>query len=297
MKGFLNYSQPIYVPWETEELNQAAIKVIVRREDQNHPFVSGNKWWKLKYNLLHAIDEKYETIVTFGGAYSNHLYATAAACYELGLKSVGIVRGEETLPLNSTLTVVKQRGMMLHYISREAYQKKSEPEFLKSLEEKFGRCFIIPEGGTNEYAIRGCEEFGREILKIDFDYCCLPVGTGGTIAGIINAFGSKRKIIGIPVLKGGGFLNDEIKRHLKSDHPNWQLMLDYHWGGYAKSNSKLNKFIEKIASNGIQTEFVYSGKLFWAVQDLVSKHFFDRGSTVLVLHTGGLRSTLSGAAF
>lgn len=293
MKGFLNYSQPNSQSWETAESIKAGVKIIVRREDQNHPFVSGNKWWKLKYNLLHAIGEQYETIVTFGGAYSNHIYATAAACKALGLKAVGIIRGERTLPLNSTLSFANSCGMVLEYTSREAYRKKSALEFLKSLEEKFGRCFIIPEGGTNEFAVRGCEELGQEILKTDFDYCCLPVGTGGTIGGIINAFEGHRKIIGIPILKDGNFLNNEIKKYLQSNYSNWQLLLDYHFGGYAKSTHELEAFIQLTASYGIQTEFVYSGKLFWAVSDLVVKGFFERGSTVLVLHTGGMRSALS----
>jgi 1-aminocyclopropane-1-carboxylate deaminase len=292
MNDFLNYRQPIHQPWETEESYKADIKIIVRREDQNHPFVSGNKWWKLKYNLIQALEEKHETIITFGGAYSNHIYATAAACKELGLKSVGIIRGEETLPLNSTLAFAKECGMRLEYISREAYRKKSESLFLKSLEEKFGRCFIVPEGGTNELAIRGSKELGHELLKTDFDYCCLPVGTGGTIAGIINAFEGRRKIIGIPVLKDGGFLNTEIKKCLHSDYHNWQLLLDYHFGGYAKTTPELNYSIEQTKSNGIPTEFVYTGKLFWAVQDTIRKKIFEHGSTVLVLHTGGLRNTM-----
>jgi 1-aminocyclopropane-1-carboxylate deaminase len=148
---------------------------------------------------------------------------------------------------------------------------------------------VIPEGGTNSLAIRGSEELGHEILKTDFDFCCLPAGTGGTIAGIINAFEGERKIIGVPVLKNGGFLSDEIKRYLKSDFNNWQLFLEYHHGGYAKTSGELNQFIEQLKFAGIPTEFVYSGKLFWAVQDLLSKNFFPPGSRVLVLHTGGLR--------
>lgn len=291
MKGFLNYRQPPYQVWETEESNRAGVKIIVRREDQNHSFVSGNKWWKLKYNLLHAIEEKHDTVLTFGGAYSNHIYATAAACQELGLKSVGIIRGEETLPLNSTLSFAREKGMILRYVTRQAYRKKTEHEFLRELEETVGRCFLIPEGGTNSFAVRGCEELGNNILNTEFDYCCLPVGTGGTLAGLINAFQGARKIVGIPILKDGGFLINEIKKYLKSDYPNWQFLLDYHSGGYAKSNGQLDRFIEKIATEGIQTEFVYSGKLFWAVQDLITKGFFERGSTVLILHTGGLRST------
>jgi 1-aminocyclopropane-1-carboxylate deaminase len=292
MSDFLPYQQPIIQPWQTEESQRANIKILVRREDQNNPFISGNKWWKLKYNLQHAREKKHETIVTFGGAFSNHIYATAAACKQLGLKSAGIIRGEEAQPLNSTLSFARSCGMELRYVSREVYRKKSELEFLSELEQQYQNCFIIPEGGTNELAIRGSEELGKEILKTDFDYCCLPVGTGGTLAGIINAFEGKRKIMGIPVLKDGGFLSDEIKKYLKADFTNWQLLLDYHLGGYAKTSPELNLFINHLKTAGMPTEFVYSGKLFWAVQDLVSKNFFEPGSTVLVLHSGGLRPAM-----
>jgi 1-aminocyclopropane-1-carboxylate deaminase len=292
MSEFLPYQQPIIQPWQTEESQRARVKILVRREDQNHPFVSGNKWWKLKYNLLQAIREKHKTIITFGGAYSNHIYATAAACHALGLQSVGFIRGEATLPLNSTLSFARSCGMELHYVSRDVYRKKSEPEFLKLIEQQYKNGFNIPEGGTNELAIRGSEEFGKEVLKTDFDYCGLPVGTGGTIAGIINAFTGKRKIIGIPVLKDGGFLADEIKKYLLADFTNWHLVLDYHLGGYAKTSPELNRFIDQTKADGIPTEFVYSGKLFWAVRDLLRKNFFEAGSTVLLLHTGGLRPSM-----
>jgi 1-aminocyclopropane-1-carboxylate deaminase len=292
MSNFLPYQSPGIQPWKTEESERAGVKIMVRREDQNHPFVSGNKWWKLKYNLLQAIAERHDTVLTFGGAFSNHIYATAAAGKELGLKSVGIIRGEEALPLNATLAFARSSGMELQFISREAYREKTEPEFLQSLEQKFGRCLIVPEGGTNALAIRGSEELGRKMLKTDFDFCCMPVGTGGTMAGIINAFEGKRKIIGIPVLKDGSFLNDEIKKYLTSAFNNWQLVLDYHFGGYAKTSTELNHFIEQTKTDCIPTEFVYSGKLFWAVQDLIRKKFFPEGSTVLVLHTGGLRASV-----
>lgn len=255
----------------------------------NHPFVSGNKWWKLKYNLMEAVQNNGDTVLTFGGAYSNHIYATAAACNELRIKSIGVIRGEEVRPLNSTLASADRCGMKFHFVSRADYRRKNEPAFLSLLEEKFGRCFIIQEGGTNDLAVRGTEELGNELNKIEFDYLCLPVGTGGTIAGIIKALDGKRKIIGIPVLKDGRFLKDGIQKFLPREINNWELMVDYHHGGYAKTTPHLDAFIQDLRHYDLETEHVYSGKLLWAVTDLIKNGFFKKGSTVLVLHTGGLR--------
>ncbi len=282
-------TQVLKIPAATEH----NINLLVRREDLNHPVVSGNKWWKLKYNLLEARQKNYQAVLTFGGAYSNHIYATAAACKELGLKSIGIIRGEELPgpePINSTLLFAKQCGMQLHFISRTDYRKKTENTFLTSLEEKFGRCFIIPEGGTNSLAVQGCAELGKLLVETKFDYLCLPVATGGTIAGIVNAFDGERKIVGLPVLKDGGFLKDEIQKLVSSSWNNWELFLDYHHGGYAKTSLRLNSFINELAQYDIPTEPVYSAKLFWAVFDLLKKGYFERGSTVMILHTGGLRN-------
>jgi 1-aminocyclopropane-1-carboxylate deaminase len=286
---WISYQNPIIQPLEIPALAGSKVRVLVRREDQNHPLVSGNKWWKLKYNLQHALEQKHNTALTFGGAYSNHIYATAAACRELGLKSIGVIRGEEVRPLNDTLAFAEACGMQFYFVSRTDYREKQSPTFIKSLEEKFGRCYIIPEGGTNALAVKGCEEFGQLVLADECDYVCLPVGTGGTIAGIINAFEGKRKIIGIPVLKDGGFLIDEIQNLITPRFNNWQLLLDYHHGGYAKTSPELNQFIQNLSSLNIPTEQVYSGKLFWAVFDLIKKGFFEEGSTVMILHTGGLR--------
>src|SRR5882724_4047519 len=164
----------------------AGIKFLVKKEYQNHPTVSGNKWWKLKYNLEEVQRLEYKTILTFGGAFSNHIYATAAAAKEFGLNSIGIIRGEETLPLNETLAFAKSCGMKLHYVSREEYREKNTPKISEQLKQQFGNFYTIPEGGTNLLAVKGCEEFAREkLLPLDFDYLCLPVGTGGTMAGII----------------------------------------------------------------------------------------------------------------
>jgi 1-aminocyclopropane-1-carboxylate deaminase len=287
---WISYQKPSIQEVRLQELQGVGIKLLLWREDQNHPKVSGNKWWKLKYNVQEAVRQKRGTILTFGGAYSNHIYATAAACHELGLKSIGIIRGEEVLPLNETLTFAREHGMQLNFVSRESYRKKNDPEFVKALENKFGRCFIIPEGGTNDLAVRGTEELGKNLLETEFDYLCLPVGTGGTMVGIVNAFEGQRKIVGVPVLKDGEFLNDEIKKFVKAEYANWQLRTEYHFGGYAKRSPELMQFISNMREQGIPLEFVYSGKLVWAVVDLAKKGFFEKGSTVMMLHTGGLRS-------
>src|SRR6185369_7976257 len=161
----------------------AGVRILIKREDLNHPIVSGNKWWKLRYNLEEAEKLGTRTLLTFGGAYSNHIYASAGASKELELRGIGVIRGEEVLPLNSTLGFAKDCRMKLHFVSREEYRKKSEENFIERLKEKFGNFYLIPEGGSNELAVKGCTEFVREkLLSIEFDYMCLPVGTGGTMA-------------------------------------------------------------------------------------------------------------------
>lgn len=284
----LQYTNTPIVEISTPETIQAGIKLRVKREDQNHPFISGNKWWKLKYNLEAAQQQGYKTLLTFGGAYSNHIYATAAAAHELGFKSIGIIRGEETLPLNATLAFAKSRGMQLHYVSREAYRHKNEDDFIEQLKNRFGDFYLIPEGGSNTLAVKGVAEFAASLQKeTEFDYICLPVGTGGTMVGMVQGTTSTR-VLGFPVLKGASFLEDEIKPY--TDSTNWRLIYDYHFGGYAKTTSILVSFIDEFEKKyNIPLDQVYTGKMLFGVFDLIGKKFFKPGSTVLVLHTGGLQ--------
>jgi 1-aminocyclopropane-1-carboxylate deaminase len=291
----LQYTNTPIIEISTPETIQAGIKLRVKREDQNHPFISGNKWWKLKYNLEAAKQQGYNTLLTFGGAYSNHIYATAAAAHELGFKSIGIIRGEETLPLNPTLAFAKSKGMQLHYVSREAYRNKYSIEFNQSLTNRFGEFYLIPEGGTNTLAIKGVAEFAQQLQReAAFDYVCLPVGTGGTIAGLIAGMNAQTQVVGISVLKNGEFLVDEVKNHLKNFshqvYGNWRIETSYHHGGYAKTNPQLFAFMDEMhANHNLPLDPVYTAKLMWAVQDMLAKGKFKRGSTVLVLHTGGLQ--------
>lgn len=285
----LSYSNTPVQEIHNALFDKAGVRVLIKREDLNHPLISGNKWWKLKYNLDEAIQLGHKTLLTFGGAYSNHIYATAAAAHELGLKSIGVIRGEETLPLNSTLSFARNRGMKLHYISREAYRSKTEEVFIDHLHQIFGDFYLIPEGGTNEHAVKGVTEFAQS-LGTDFDYLCCAVGTGGTMAGLISGTSSTKKLIGFPVLKNGEFLTVEIENLLTGKYQNWELKTDYHFGGYAKMNSQLNSFIENFNTNHqILLDPVYTGKTVFGLLDLISKNFFPKGSTVLFIHTGGVR--------
>lgn len=270
------------------------VRVFIKHEELNHPTVAGNKWWKLKYNLELAQLLSHDTVLTFGGAYSNHIYSTAAAAKELGLKSIGVIRGEETLPLNSTLAFARDCGMHLTYVSREAYRTKTEKEFIDQLINRWGNFYLIPEGGTNNLAVKGCAEFAREKLPPDVDYVCLPVGTGGTISGVIAGLQGEHEVVGISVLKGGDFLTSEIKKLVwdfsKKEYSNWTLQTDYHFGGYGKKTEGLMRFIERMElQHRIRLDYVYTGKLLAGIYDLITKGFFKKGSRILMVHTGGLR--------
>jgi len=285
----LDYIKSPIIELQHSVAQHAGIRLLIKREDQNHPFISGNKWWKLKYNLEAAQQQGYNTLLTFGGAYSNHIYATAAAAHELGLKSIGVIRGEETLPLNATLAFAKSRGMQLHYVSREAYRDKKEEAFIQKLHDQFGDFYLIPEGGTNELAVKGCAEFAAQLkAEVDFDYLCLPVGTGGTMAGMIEGLDELKKVIGFPVLKGAEFLEEEIKRY--TARKSWQLIYDYHFGGYAKLTNELMEFMDQFNKQfNIPLDQIYTAKMMFGITDLINKKFFQPSSTILAIHTGGLQ--------
>jgi 1-aminocyclopropane-1-carboxylate deaminase len=267
---------------------EAGIRVVLKREDLNHPRVSGNKWWKLKYNLDQVLRHPSKTLLTFGGAYSNHLYAAAAACHELGLRSIGVVRGEEHPLLNDTLQFVKKQGMQLHYVSRESYRHKTENDFVDNLKNEFGSFVLVPEGGSNEEAVQGASEFAAS-LDQSFDYLCCPVGTGGTLAGLIRGYNPAKTVLGFSVLKGAYGMAEEIQRWNRGKI-NWQLITDYPFGGYAKSTPELLQFITQFKANhDVPLEHVYTAKMMWGIFDLTKQGFFKRGSTLLVIHTGGLQ--------
>lgn len=275
--------------------DRAGIRLLIKREDLNHPFVSGNKWWKLKYNLEEAIRLRHKTVITFGGAYSNHIFSTAAAGKEIGLNAIGIIRGERVEPLNTTLAFAESNGMKLLFISREAYRNKGDVSFIQGLHEKFGDFFLIPEGGTNEFAVKGCKEFASEKLSsIAFDALMLPVGTGGTMAGIVAGLGDAKEILGVSVLKNGEFLRNEIQALLENNsalaYGNWSILTSYDHGGYAKVTQELLDLVTAMKKqHNLPLDTVYTGKLMSALLKETERGRFPRGSTVLALHTGGLQ--------
>lgn len=274
---------------------KAGVRILIKREDTNHPTVSGNKWWKLKYNLEQAANSAHRTILTFGGAFSNHIFATAAAARELNLQCIGVIRGEEHYPLNPTLRSATANGMKLHYVDRSAYREKTSDRFLRDLHGRYGDFLLIPEGGTNLLAVKGCTEFAEEELQgTDFDHVCLAVGTGGTIAGLVCGLKGIRNIIGVPVLKQGDLLSEDIRSLVREfssrDYGNWSLLSGYHHGGYAKSSPQLLEFISEMNTlYRLPLDHVYTGKVLWAVIKEVEAGAFKRGDTIMVIHTGGLQ--------
>lgn len=265
------------------------ITVAIRREDLIHPFVSGNKFRKLKYNLLQAKVENQDTLLTFGGAFSNHIAAVAFAGKENNFKTIGIIRGDELrdkIQENPTLKFAQENGMQFEFVSRSDYSNKENPEFIDQLKQKFESFYLIPEGGTNELAIKGCEEILTE-EDSQFDYICCAVGTGGTISGLISSTLPHQKVLGFPALKGD-FLREEICKFAKSD--NWQLVTDYHFGGYGKVNLELINFINNFSeSNKIPLDPVYTSKMAFGILDLIDKNYFPANSKILMIHTGGLQ--------
>jgi 1-aminocyclopropane-1-carboxylate deaminase len=276
---------------ESQEISLSVLKekdicLFVKRLDKVHPFISGNKWFKLKYNLIEAKKLGHDTLLTFGGAYSNHIAATAFSAKDKRFKSIGIIRGEENFPLNPTLHFARENGMELHYVSRADYRLKSTPRFLEQLKAQFGDFYLIPEGGSNELSIQGTAEILEE--NDTQDYICCPVGTGGTIAGIINTSTDKQTVLGFSAIKGIYALEKDIKNWTTKN--NYKFISNYFGRGYAKVNEGLVNFINEFnITHDIPLDAIYTGKMMMGILDLVAKDYFPRGSSILAIHTGGLQ--------
>jgi len=265
------------------------LSLFIKREDRIHPLISGNKYRKLKYNLKEAKNTGFETLITFGGAYSNHIAAMAYAGKVNRFKTIGVIRGEELFQkwqANPTLKLAHDHGMRFKFVSREAYRSKSSSAFRNELEHEFGRYYEVPEGGTNRWAIKGCEEIlGPE--DATFDVICCPVGTGGTLAGISNTARMHQQILGFPALKGD-FLQEDIRSF--APKKNWTLQTDYHFGGYAKVTRVLIDFVNDFhRSTGIPLDPVYTGKMIFGLLDMIKGNHFKAGTRILAVHTGGLQ--------
>ncbi|MDZ8136734.1 MAG: pyridoxal-phosphate dependent enzyme [Nostoc sp. DedQUE04] len=285
----------------SEIARHAGVELYVLRLDLMHPWVNGNKWFKLKYNLLEAKKKNFTTLLTFGGAYSNHIYATAAAGNLFGFRTIGVIRGEERLPLNATLSFAVQQDMQLVYLNREMYRQRNTPALEEYLRQSFGEVFIIPEGGSNLNGVRGCTEI---IDRAAFNHICVACGTATTLAGIALSLHERQRAIAFPVLKNGAFLAQEIEslltNYLASDLPSpynspasWELICDYHFGGYAKVNDELLLFSQQFTQeHGVPLDYVYTAKMFYGVMDLLQQGFFSKGDRLLLVHTGGLQGNI-----
>ena len=280
--------------------SEKQIKVFIKREDLTDEFISGNKFYKLKYNLIEAEKLGYKTLLTFGGAFSNHIHATAAAGKKYGIKTIGVIRGEEHLPLNPTLYSAQGNGMTLEYLDRKSYRNKYDETLIKKLKEKFCDFYLVPEGGSNELAIKGVAEI-IPAINAEFNFICSACGTGGTLAGLILGLDSKSFALGFSALKGGSFLYQNIKKLLseyqKENLTNWQINLDYHFGGYAKVNNELIEFCNEFyIKHKIEIEPIYTGKMFYGIYELIKNDFFPKHSSIIAVHTGGLQG-LNGLKF
>ena len=275
------------------------VRLLLWRDDLAHPDLPGNKARKLKYNLAAARQQGHHTLLTFGGAYSNHLAAVATAGRIFGFKTIGLVRGDAPTanPLfNPTLAQAAADGMALHYLDRSTYRQRAEPSFIAKQLARFGPAYVLPEGGTNALALPGCAELVAEIRQqTSFDALAVAVGTGGTLAGLLTGLAGEQQAIGVAALKNGGFLGAEIDALTRlageQQYTNYSLRTEYNFGGYAKYSAELLAFIRQFrVQHGVLLDPIYTSKMLFGVLDLIGKGFFARGSTVVAIHTGGLQA-------
>lgn len=290
-------------------LRRAGVHLLIKRDDllQMGPGLAlcGNKWRKLQYNLQAARDQGLETLLTFGGAFSNHIAAVAAAGAAFAFRTIGIIRGERPEGLNPTLRFAGSCGMELQFISRQAFREKQSPTFHQQLQQEFGPFYLLPEGGANALAMQGCRHIVEEAEQQagSFpDYWCCSLGTGGTFAGIAATLNGRAKALGFSALRGD-FHTEEIKRLLASSAASslprgdkrgareaWSVNTDFHFGGYARFTPYLVDFINGFRQqHGIALDPIYTGKLFYGIFQLVEEGYFPEGSTILAVHTGGLQ--------
>ncbi len=276
----------------TPLLAQKEIELWIKRDDLIHPVISGNKWRKLKYILNHALTLNAHTIVSMGGAYSNHCHALAFAGKQLNLKAKAYIRGERPKKLNPTLQDIIDWGMELTFISRSEYRQLRDFKKQDDLPTLQKGEYWLPEGGSTKLALRGVGGIINEI-ELAYDFLCVPCGTGTTLAGLINSAPTHSQVIGFSALKGADFLVKDVKKILgkdKSNRLNWSIQLDYHFGGFAKYNNDLLLFIEDFnKQHNIEIEPVYTGKMFYGLFDLIRQDYFRPGQKIVAIHTGGLQ--------
>lgn len=301
MKTELSLPSPLQDITDLLQPKNRSLKILVKRDDLIHHEISGNKWRKLHYNFENFFQGKYESLLTFGGAFSNHIAATASAGKLFNIPTIGIIRGNELRDdSNETLKKASENGMKLHFVSRDEYDLKTEKYYLEQLRIDFGNCLIIPEGGSNYLGVQGIGEIIHE-LQDEPDYIITACGTGTTAAGLLLAT-EKSIIIGIPVLKSGHFLKESIASLIyqsifdENTEPYLErldLKTEFHFGGYGKFTSELIDFMSNWKNQTlIETDQVYTGKMFYAFNALMNSDFFKPNSTIVLLHTGGLQGKL-----
>lgn len=290
----LSELQPLHHPL----FKKHKVQVEIKRDDNIHPIISGNKWRKLKYNLLHVKQaQSIKGVLSFGGSYSNHIHALAFACFQQNIPCSAIIRGEAEYANNFTLSWAKHWGMKLHFVDRKTYRRRHDSDYLVELQQKFPDYFIVPEGGSNKLAINGVSEVITELIQqTEFDTLITPVGSGGTLAGLITGdmiTSTRHKILGVAVLKHGEYLIDEVNALLPlaaKKHDQWQLLTKFHRGGYAKFSAQDSaRIIEFNQTTGVDFEPVYSGKMLLAFLDLLEQDYFSEGERIVLLHTGGMQ--------
>ncbi len=271
----------------------ASVNVFIKRIDLVHHTISGNKWFKMKHNIAEMKRQNIDTLLTFGGAYSNHIHATAEAGKMFDFKTIGLIRGEEHLPLNPTLQSAINCGMKLHYIDRSSFRERDSNDFLDLIKQKFGGVYILPVGGTNELAVKGCSETINQI-DIDYDYICSSSGSGGTFAGIVCGLKGNKQAIAFPALKGGEFLenviSDLVFAYSGKHYSNWELNTEYHFEGFAKLSKELIEFtidFEKL--NGFSLDYIYTNKMMFGIADLIKKEYFNDEANIVAIHSGGIQ--------
>ena len=281
------------MPVQNEAYRLKNIEVAVLRLDEMHPVISGNKWFKLKAYLTDAAQQQKKAILTFGGAYSNHIVATAAACAKAGFLSIGIIRGEAPKTLSPTLADAQQYGMQLHFISREAYRQKAVPPEAYGVLKK-SDVYRISEGGYGEKGMEGSMDILKSVAVENYTHIIAAVGTGTMLAGLIKATAPQQQVIGISVLKNNFGAADAVAQLAHIPAENIQILHDYAFGGYARHTPELLQFMNNwYAATGIPSDFVYTAKTFYAADELIQKGVFQVGSSLLVIHSGGLQGNRS----
>jgi 1-aminocyclopropane-1-carboxylate deaminase len=285
----------IKLPSEEQSIQLAGKQIFVKRDDDIHPIISGNKWRKIKFQLISALENNTQHIISFGGGFSNHLHALGYCCHKLNIKFTAIVRGDYSNNLSPMLQDLTDWHSNIQYVNKITYQARGTG-LLHSLQKEFPQATIVPEGGASQFALQGVGEIVSERQQ-NYDFIIAPVASGGTLAGLINAVDSlglqnKPQVLGIAVLKGLDYLEELVNELLPKDCNNdkWQNNHDYHFCCYSKKTSEISQDCDNFyKQNQLEIEPIYSGKLFYAVEELLAQQFFPQGSRILVLHTGGLQ--------